>query len=165
MSNYNFHKDLKRSHQSEKHTAGLFFKHYPDKIDNIIPDKTGAYDFQIYLKTGGLVTVEQKEDLRHAKSGNVAIEHFSRGKPSGISRTKADFYLIIAHAKNGPPTYLLIATKELKRLIAEKEYKFEHKTGGDPGSNTCNYLFDFKLLCKYGKVLFNDPKKSKTAVR
>ena len=39
--------------------------------------------------------LEVKRDSWVAKSGNIAIEYESRGKPSGIATTEADYWVII----------------------------------------------------------------------
>jgi len=39
--------------------------------------------------------IEVKTDLQAHKTGNIFIEYYSRGKPSGISTSEADFYAFI----------------------------------------------------------------------
>mgnify|MGYP003636664967 FL=1 len=40
-------------------------------------------------------TVEVKRDFWTGTTGNIAVEFESRGKPSGISKTKSDYYAFV----------------------------------------------------------------------
>lgn len=77
---------------------------------------------------------EVKTDRLSAKTGNIYIEYESRGKPSGIATTQADYWVYkIAEFKA-----IVIATDELKRLV--KQLVFEEKAranvrGGDNNSS------------------------------
>jgi hypothetical protein len=54
-------------------------------------------------------TIEVKYDLKALKTGNVYVEYFSRGKQSGISKSKADYYCFAFGE-----TFHLIKTSDLK---------------------------------------------------
>jgi hypothetical protein len=65
---------------------------------------------------------------------NIAIEYFSRGKASGISVTKAEFFITYFPLLN---EIWLIKVEKLKKLLKEDEKiikKVIHT--GDDGSNT-----------------------------
>ena len=60
--------------------------------------------------------IEIKTDYLAHKTGNIAIEYESRGKPSGIATTEADYYIyIIPHALI-KDTMLILDVKELKKI-------------------------------------------------
>jgi len=84
--------------------------------------------------------VEVKSDRRTAETGNVYIEYWSRGKPSGIATSQADFYVY----KVAEDQAILISTsqlkKKIKQLIEEGKAKKDVK-GGD--NNT-----SLGILCK-----------------
>ena len=58
-------------------------------------------------------TIEVKYDLQSLSTGNVYVEYFSRGKPSGISTSDAEYYCFCLGE-----TYHLISTKTLKSFCA-----------------------------------------------
>ena len=94
-------------------------------------------DFRFDLEVGqeaeqklGLILnakIEVKRDLLAHKTGNVYIEYESRGKPSGISTTEADYYCIVIKDKS----YILISTKDLKELCRKYLNTDRDKRGGD----------------------------------
>lgn len=60
--------------------------------------------------------IEVKTDYLAHKTGNIAIEYESRGNPSGIATTEADYYIyIIPHALIAD-TMLILNVKELKKI-------------------------------------------------
>lgn len=84
--------------------------------------------------------IEVKSDRKTIETGNVYIEYWSRGKPSGISTTQSDYYVY----KVGEEEAILIGTtqlkQKLKRLVEEGKAKKDVK-GGD--NNT-----SLGILCK-----------------
>lgn len=75
--------------------------------------------------------IEIKYDLKALKTGNVYVEYESRGKPSGIATTEAEFYCFAIG-----DTYHLIPTDRLKEKCRKilKETPNRNALGGD--SNT-----------------------------
>ena len=73
--------------------------------------------------------IELKYDLKAHQTGNVYVEYISRGKPSGISTSEADYYCFCI--KN---TFHLIESKELKEKCRKYLGTSRDKKGGD--SNT-----------------------------
>jgi len=71
--------------------------------------------YDILLENGK--TIEVKHDYQ-SKTGNMAIEWFCRNKPSGISTSKADYYIYIYPLEN---EIWKIKTKDLKKMI--QDYK------------------------------------------
>ena len=67
--------------------------------------------------------IEVKRDLKALNTGNVFVEYMSRGKPSGLSTTEADWYCFNLGKK-----YHIIKTKELKNICREFiKYKKRYK--------------------------------------
>ena len=59
--------------------------------------------------------IEVKTDRMTESTGNVYIEYESRGKPSGIKTTQADYWVY----KVGKGKAIVIETLELKKLLRE----------------------------------------------
>ena len=71
------------------------------------------FDFQ----TNDNLTYEVKHDKTSVLTNNFFIEFLSDGKPSGISISEADYYIIISGCK-----YYLIKTSDVRNLIDNEEY-------------------------------------------
>lgn len=80
----------------------------------------------------GVKKVEVKTDRTAHKTGNVAIEYASRGLPSGISTTKADYWAFVIGDNK---TVVFITIERLKEL-ARLWYKMGHTVnGGDENTS------------------------------
>jgi hypothetical protein len=74
--------------------------------------------------------IEVKSDKLAHKTGNVFVEYASRGKPSGLATTQADYYCFEVKE-----TFVLISVIKLK-LICRKYFKTERDiTGGDENTS------------------------------
>ena len=71
-------------------------------------------------------TVEVKYDLKALETGNIYVEYQSRGKPSGISTSEADYYCFAFG-----DTYHLISTTDLKTRCRKYLGSDRDKKGGD----------------------------------
>ena len=84
--------------------------------------------------------IEVKSDRKTAETGNIYIEYWSRGKPSGIATSQSDFYVY----KVAEDQAILISTsqlkKKLKQLVEEGKARKDVR-GGD--NNT-----SLGILCK-----------------
>jgi len=98
------------------------------------------------------MTFEVKEDFTHAKTGNVGLEFSCRGKLSGISVSKAEYYIYKIHNADGTCGIYLFRTEVLKKMANDKLY-FRIVNGGDVGSNSMNYLFKDYVFYKYAKKI------------
>lgn len=149
MANYNYKTDKPIADKTEKEVADILRATY----NAVILDygHTNAYDIRTRVN-GKVFTFEVKEDFTCERTGNVGIEFECRGKPSGISVSKADFYIYKIHSKYGVKFYLY-KTSQLKNMIANKYY-FRVVNGGDVGSNSMNYLFDYDTFTRYGKCIY-----------
>jgi hypothetical protein len=94
-------------------------------------------DFKYDLKVGQVAEkelasvfqdkkIEVKTDLQAHKTGNVYVEYFSRGKPSGISTSESDFYCFALGS-----VFVLIESKELKEKCRKYLNTSRDKKGGD----------------------------------
>jgi serine protease inhibitor len=155
MGNYDFKKDYQIAAKTEQKVADLILKANKGKIKKIVHNDDNRYDLQIFMTNGTTVTVEIKEDFSCQKTGNVGLEYESRGRASGISVSEADLYMYRIHEPNGSVSIYTIETKVLKEMIRNKKY---HRTvvGGDPGSESKNYLFDLGTFKKYAELYFRE---------
>jgi|TARA_R100000482_G_scaffold109485_1_gene51746 hypothetical protein len=94
-------------------------------------------------------TIEVKFDFACYRTGNFYIEYESRGKPSGISTTKADYWMLIASTEKGVDLKtelrdiekddilfsVLLSTEKLKELCKTKHYR-KNVSGGDSNTST-----------------------------
>jgi len=70
--------------------------------------------------------IEVKTDLRAHRTGNVFVEYQSRGKPSGIAKTNAQWWAFII----SDTQIILIETEKLKEVCREL-YNLSSVVGGD----------------------------------
>ena len=111
--NSDFSTDLEFAKQAEKYTKIELKKKYPNtkritgyhkEYDIIVPEVDK--------------TIEVKSDRRTKETGNLFIEYESRGKPSGISTTKADVWFYYIEPTDFKQV-IMIRTDVLKKLIKE----------------------------------------------
>ena len=142
---YNYKLDKQLANKSEHEVATLICKIQKCKLVKVGYDN--KYDLK-FEKEGAFTTVEVKEDFTCQRTGNVGLEFSCRGKDSGIAVSRADFYSYKIHEPNGSIGYYLIRTSVLKKLILNKNY---HRivNGGDPESNSLNYLFKLETIKKH----------------
>jgi hypothetical protein len=74
--------------------------------------------------------VEVKRDLKAKTTGNLYIEYESRGKPSGISRSEADYWCFVFDN-----LFIFIQTQKLKEMIEPMKGSTMDKRGGDKNSS------------------------------
>lgn len=70
--------------------------------------------------------VEVKRDRKASTTGNLYVEFESRGKPSGIETTEADYYCFVVEE-----TFILLDTNNLRNLVASLKGTPSEKRGGD----------------------------------
>jgi hypothetical protein len=61
--------------------------------------------------------MEVKTDSMVGRTGNVAIEYFCRGQPSGIATTEADWWAIVFGGEYEKNVIVIIARKRLLSLV------------------------------------------------
>ena len=133
MAHYNFDKDLEDGLQAEEEVKELLKKHFNVEESDMEKLDTKEYDIKIVSKN---LTFEVKNDLMAEKTGNIAIEYESRGKASGISVTKADYWIY----KFAGVFYMVETSRLKEELLEKKNYWRSGVNGGDYGSNTMMFL-------------------------
>ena len=151
-ANYDFKKDLPVAKKTEDEVADFLVRRYGFLILERSDRK--FYDLKLE-KNGKIYLIEIKEDMSCKKTGNVALEFDCRGKPSGISVTKADSFIYKIHRPN-EIVYLAIKTEALRQLIRDKKH-IRIVCGGDVDSHSMNYLFRYDDFVKEGKIIKNIP--------
>ena len=147
--NYDFSKDLPIAKKTEKQIAEYLVNSQKMKFigtsDTIRGVRRSDFDIRMAFPSGKEVDIEIKEDFSCARTGNVGVECESWGRASGIAISKADFYLYKVHQPDGTKRVYIIRTNKLKEMI-EQELYHRIVVGGDPGSNSKNYLFKLKVI-------------------
>jgi len=111
----------------------------------IMTGKFKEYDIEI-MDNSKTVYVEVKSDRWTHKTNNLCIEFMCNNTPSGITTTKADFYIYFVVKPDGYDMYK-IPVETLREAITNKTY---HKTmrGGD-GYRSQFYLFNKDIFKAY----------------
>jgi len=139
MANLDFKTDLKLGNDGEDIIINFLSKKGCKYIDSNHDNK---YDLKM-LKNGVETTYEIKTDVKCAPlfdTGNIFIEYESRGKASGISVTKADWF--VTHFLYLKEIWFIKSDK-LRNLIQENNFPI-FKDAGDIGSETHGYLINRK---------------------
>ena len=105
-----FYNNLKKFQPYEEEAAKRIEKINNVKVLNYCNDN--KYDFL----TSDNIKYEVKTEPSSLKTNNFFIEFEGYGKPSGISTTEADYYII-----NDTLTYYLISASKLKLLVKNKK--------------------------------------------
>lgn len=88
-------------------------------------------------------TIEVKDDSKHSsRTGNVFIEYESRNKPSGIAKTKADYWSI----KMAEDCFVLIKTSKLKHMCRNHIGTDRDVLGGDNNTSRGILLPTIELI-------------------
>lgn len=90
-----FENDLEIGRKRERELASILLssKKPIDKIEFAPPKK--FYDWDLKITSLGVeTTYEVKQDFKGQYTGNVALEYEFDWKPSGISTSKSDYYVI-----------------------------------------------------------------------
>ncbi len=113
------------------------------------------YDLKIGLLGEKLIsdiftnkTLEIKRDSWIFKSDNIAVEFESRGKPSGLSTTKADYWCFIFSGGYNDEVILIIQTERLKKISREYFKTGKIKLMGDNNTSKA-ILIPIDKLIKY----------------
>jgi len=125
-------------------------------MENLEPKTEDRKKFDIDLEYGKVrekqvadmlqdkkIEVKSERDVWQ-KTGNIAIEYESYGKPSGINATEADYWF--HNLCIGEDTFATIVfdTKSLKRIIDNLDYK-RSVSGGDNNASRM-YLLNLQKL-------------------
>jgi len=75
--------------------------------------------------------IEVKKDLQAHKTGNIYVEYESRGKPSGLATSEADYYCYFLSDEH----FVIIQTKRFKKICREYYKRNGCAKGGDSNSS------------------------------
>ena len=147
MANLNFNQDLVLGNSGE-----IVIKEFLERkgCEFINLNDDNQYDLKM-KKNNTEITYEIKTDVLVAPiydTGNIFIEFESRGKKSGISVSKADWF--VTYFKYLKEIWF-IKSETLKTLIQENEFPIFYDAG-DVGSATHGYLIKRKDFKEYFHV-------------
>jgi len=97
-------------------------------------------------------TIEVKRDFWTGTTGNIAVEFESRGKPSGIAKTKSDYYAFVLAEQFRDEVIIIIKTSRLKQIAREYYLKGRVKEMGDD-KTSLSVLIPIKDLSNFA---YND---------
>ena len=109
-----------------------------------------AYMIEGYFKEYDLFipeinkSVEVKSDEKSKYTGNIVVEISFGGRPSALSTTKADFWIIYDGYD-----YNVFKTSEIRKCIAENKLKLVEFIGNGDYKSKEAYLIPKKTLYKY----------------
>jgi len=86
--------------------------------------------------------IEVKTDRMAHATGNLYVEIYSRGKASGLSTTKANYWIFIIEEKN----YAIIVSTEKLKQIARIVFQTDGLTKGGDNNTSQGILLPIKLL-------------------
>jgi len=109
-------------------------------------EKLKDYDIEGLDKKGRRILFEVKNDIKSAKTGNIAIEYECRGVSSGVDRTKADFWVSI-----GSNEVFILKIDKLKELIKNEEY--DRKVSGGDDMVAKMYLFKKDVIRRNSRII------------
>lgn len=92
---------------------------------------------------GKKIEVKSERDM-WARTGNIAIEYQSYGKPSGIAATEADYWFHNLCIGDGIFATLVFPVESLKRIIDNLDFKKSVKGGDNYASQM--YLLNIQKL-------------------
>lgn len=125
-------------------------------MENLEPQKEDRKKFDIDLQYGKVreqavadmlqdkrIEVKSERDM-WMRTGNIAIEYESYGKPSGIAATESDYWFHNLCIGDEIFATLVFDTKNLKRIIDNLDYK-RSVNGGDHNASKM-YLLNLQKL-------------------
>lgn len=136
-----FNEDLKMGQLIEDLAIDMILVSYPVELLNKNNDY--RYDFVMDDNT----KYEVKFDRKSFSTKNIYIENMAFGKLSGINRTQADYYIIVAPKYNTGSynlynlNYYLIPVSKIKELIQDKKYTYINTSSINNG-----YIFNIDVI-------------------
>lgn len=125
-------------------------------MQNLSPSKENRKKFDIDLEYGQVreqlvadmlqnkkIEVKSERDMWQ-RTGNIAIEYQSYGKPSGIDATESDYWFHNLCVGDETFCTLVFDTKSLKKIINNLDYK-RSVSGGDNNASRM-YLLNIQKL-------------------
>ena len=125
-------------------------------MENLAPSKENRKKFDIDLEYGQVreqqvadmlqdkkIEVKSERDMWQ-RTGNIAIEYESYGKPSGIDATESDYWFHNLCVGEDTFCTLVFNTESLKKIIGNLDYK-RSVSGGDNNASRM-YLLNLQKL-------------------
>ena len=125
-------------------------------MENLAPSKENRKKFDIDLEYGQVreqlvadmlqdkkIEVKSERDMWQ-RTGNIAIEYQSYGKPSGIDATESDYWFHNLCVGEDTFCTLVFNTESLKKIIKNLDYK-RSVSGGDHKASRM-YLLNLQKL-------------------
>ena len=125
-------------------------------MENLAPSKENRKKFDIDLEYGQVreqlvadmlqdkkIEVKSERDMWQ-RTGNIAIEYESYGKPSGIEATESDYWFHNLCVGEDTFCTLVFNTESLKKIIGNLDYK-RSVSGGDNNASRM-YLLNLQKL-------------------
>ena len=120
------------------------------KSDNTLKLLSECNDYRYDFILSNDMKYEVKASPKAIETGQFYIEFLQFNKPSGISITESDYYILILPKIK--PLYIQILTLELQFLI--KTEQFDDVIYGSLWNNyTAGYLFNVDLLVGSGEII------------
>ncbi len=93
-------------------------------------------------------TLEVKTDSWIAKTQNIAVEYESRGKPSGIATTEADYWVFVFDGRYNKEVILIMDTERLKKIARAYHSRGSIKKMGDNNTSVAVLIPLCELVSK-----------------
>lgn len=120
---FNFKQDLIKGEKGEDVVADVLVKNGYKFIS-----RNNDFKYDLIMEKEGHFTFEVKTDDKYLETGNFFIEEESRGKPSGIEVTEANYFAI--HIPND--SVWVIEVSELKELLDMGFKEWLHRPAAGP---------------------------------
>lgn len=141
MVELTFYRDLARGKQLEEEVLSIIKPKYPSAYI-----KDGYYkEWDIFVPEVG-VGVEVKSDEKSKYTGNIVIEVEFNGKPSALSTTKADYWVIYDGYK-----FNWFKPSKIQECIDSNNLRVARFIGKGDDKYKKAYLIKKELLYKYGE--------------
>lgn len=150
MAKNNIMRDLVIGSAGEQFVIDIFKKYSLLCSTNNVKKDRQFWDLALSLKDREF-KFEVKYDLYCAKSGNIAIEFFNpkAGKPSGLSATKADFWVQVL---TNPMSAWLAQVRKLRSFCDNTKPDRIITSGGDDNSSMYLYKKDLILDSVFARI-------------
>ena len=93
-------------------------------------------------------TLEVKTDSWIGRTQNIAVEYESRGKPSGIATTEADYWVFVFDGRYNKEVILIMDTERLKKIARDYHSRGSIKKMGDNNTSVAVLIPLCELISK-----------------
>jgi len=93
-------------------------------------------------------TLEVKTDSWIGRTQNIAVEYESRGKPSGIATTEADYWAFVFDGRYNKEVILIMDTERLRKIARDYYTRGSIKKMGDNNTSIAVLIPLCELISK-----------------